>query len=153
MTIENLDVNSIPQAPNLVDARGILKEAMTQYPKQAEQILTALGAAKKAKQEGYESYAALCDELGVEPIGEALWGTTPIKEVMRPVVAASLKANLPGVDISASDVELLLDATSMPSKRAAAARITEIVMKVLLGAPSEKVQSWAGLAKAAATLI
>lgn len=142
---------ALPDAPGIAEAGNLLKKAMDQYPDQAAQILTAMGTVKNARTENYDAYVAMCEQLDVEPVDEERWAEHD-KSVLKPLVVASLKKNLPFAKVSDSDIEALLDAAGEKSKQKSVKAAGKILLGAL-GADPEKSQAWGKLASAAANLI
>lgn len=140
----------IPKAPSIAEAGMKIKGLMEQNPDQASQILLSLGAIKHAS-EGYDQYCLIAENLGVEPAPKEKWEAHD-KSIFRPLIAASLTKNLPGMHFSEQDMEELIQASEMDSKMMAARKIMEIIMRAL-SANEEVAQSWTKLGLAALNLI
>lgn len=140
----------LPKAPSIAEAGLKIKGLMEQNPDQASQILLSLGAIKHA-QEGYDQYCLIAENLDVKPASKEQWDAHD-KTIFRPLIAASLTRNLPGMHFSEQDMEELISASEMESKTAAAKKIMEIIMRSL-SANEEVAQSWTKLGLAALNLI
>lgn len=142
---------TVPDAPTLLEARALVKEGIKSNPEQATQIFACLGAVKKAKDDSYEAYTALCYQLDVEPCDEDQWATHD-KAVFKPLIIASLTKNLPFAKLSNADIEALLDAVDARSKQSVVNASTKIMLKAL-GASEAQTSEWAKLANAAVAFL
>lgn len=143
--------NQIPKAPNLAMAASKFRELMGDNPNQATQIMTALGVVKHAKEGSYEQYCLMCSSLGIEPGTEQQWDAHD-KTLLRKLIAASLKSNLPNCPITAEDIdELLTLSVDSKNKLDAGKAMIKIIMKAY-GASDDVEKSWADLGQAALNL-
>lgn len=149
--VNETPIPEVPEAPNLLQAKEMLQAGMKQCPDQAAQILASLGAVKNAKQDSYDAYIAMCTQLDVAPCDEQTWASHD-KAVFKPLIAASLKKNMPFVKFSDEDFTALLDAMDSKSKQSVVQAAVKILMKAL-GAGDQTESGWAKLASAAASLV
>lgn len=141
----------IPKAPNLAVAASKFKELMGENPSQATQIMTALGVVKHAKEGSYEQYCLMCSSLGIDPGTEEQWDAHD-KSLLRQLIAASLKQNLPACNVTAADIDKLLElSVDSKNKLEAGKAMIQIIMKAY-GASSDVEKSWADLGQAAMNL-